>query len=318
MGLRQRLGGVEVLGSEMKVMMRGDRNLVAISGRPRATSTAELRWEQSREAALAAALSAQFAAPISASSIRLETTAGGEERFRIAAGARWSMSEAAPVRPVMFPAGSRLIAAYVTEFYAGPSDSADAVAFRYVIAADDGRVLERRDLTVSEKKKDPPPPPPADFLYRVYAESSNQRPLDGPQQDLSPHPTGVPDGTTSPFLPSGFVTIGGFNTPPSGFPDPWLAADAMETNGNNADAYVDFAAPDGLTPGVDFRANTTSPRVFDRTYDTALGPTATVDQSKAAITNASTRSTAARLLVRLGVRRGGGQRAAEQLWPRRR
>ena len=60
----------------------------------------------------------------------------------------------------------------------------------------------------------------------------------------------------------------------------------METNGNNADAYVDFAAPDGLTPGVDFRANTTSPRVFDRTYDTALGPTATVDQSKAAITNA--------------------------------
>ena len=137
----------------MKVMMRGDRNLVAISGRPRATSTAELRWEQSREAALAAALSAQFGAPISASSIRLETTAGGEERFRIAAGARWSMSEAAPVRPVMFPAGSRLIAAYVTEFYAGPSDSADAVAFRYVIAADDGRVLERRDLTVSEKKR---------------------------------------------------------------------------------------------------------------------------------------------------------------------
>ena len=284
--LRQRLGGVDVLGSDVKVMMRGDHNLVAISGRPRATSAADLRWEQSREAALAAALSAQFGSQVSAASITVETMANAEERFRIAAGSRLHMSEAAPVRPVMFPVGGRLLSAYVTEFYAGPIDSVDATAFRYVIAADDGRVLERRDLTVSEKRHDPPPAPPIDFLYRVYAEPSNQQPLDGPQQDLSPHPTGVPDGTTSPFLPSNFVTMGGFNHPPSGVPDPWLAGDAMETNGNNADAYVDFSAPDGLTPGVDFRADVTSPRSFDRTYDTTLGPTATVNQSKAAITNA--------------------------------
>ena len=284
--LRQRLAGVEVLGSHVKVMMHGDHQLVAISGRPHATGGAETRWAQSREAALAAALSAQFGSQISASSIATETTATDEERFRIAGGSDLYMSEAAPVRPVMFPVGGRLVAAYVTEFYAGVLDSVDAAAFRYVIAADDGRVLERRDLTVSEKPKDPPAPPPVDFLYRVYAEPSNQRPLDGPQQDLSPHPTGVPDGTTSPFLPSNLVTMGGFNHPPSGVPDPWLAADALETNGNNADAYVDFSAPDGLTPGVDFRANVTSPRSFDRTYNTALGPTATVDQSKAAITNA--------------------------------
>ena len=85
------------------------------------------------------------------------TTDGGEQRFQIAAGSSLQMSEAAPVRPVMFPVGGRLVAAYVTEFYAGPADSADAAAFRYVVAADDGRVLERRDLTVSEKRKDPPP-----------------------------------------------------------------------------------------------------------------------------------------------------------------
>src|SRR5262245_53993435 len=200
------------------------------------------------------------------------------------------MSEAAPVRPVMFPAGDRLVAAYVTEFYAGAPDSVDATAFRYVLAADDGRVLDRRDLTVSEKPKDPPAgPPPADFFYRVYAEPSNQRPLDGPQQNLSPHPTGVPDGTTAPFLPSNLVTMGGFNHPPTGVPDPWLAPDATETNGNNADAYVDLEAPDGLTPppaGRDFRADITSPRSFDRTYDVTREPIATVDQQKASITNA--------------------------------
>jgi hypothetical protein len=120
----------------------------------------------------------------------------------------------------------------------------------------------------------------------VYAEPSNRRPLDGPQQNVSPHPTGVPDGTLPPFLTSNLVTMGGFNHPPSGVADPWLAPDATETRGNNADAYVDFSAPDGLTAGVDFRADVTSLRTFDRIYDTALGPTATVDQSKAAITNA--------------------------------
>src|SRR5262245_6694058 len=284
--LRQRYHGIEVMGSDVKVMMHGDNQLVAISGRPRATGVADMRWEQSREAALAAALSAQFGSAVSQSAIATETVSG-DERYRIAAGSRLYRSEAAPVRQVMYPVGGRLVAAYVTEFYAGTLDSIDSTAFRYVIAADDGRVLERRDLTVSEKRKDPPSaPPPVDFLYRVYAEPSNQRPLDGPQQDLSPHPTGFPDGTTSPFLPSNLVTMGGFNNPPSGVADPWLAPDATETNGNNADAYVDFAAPDGLTPGVDFRADVTSARSFDRTYDTTLGPTATVDQSKASITNA--------------------------------
>ena len=285
--LRQRLAGVEVMGSNVKVLMRGDdHQLVAISGRPRSTIGAATRWERSREQALAAALSAQFGAQIAASSIATEAVSG-EQRFRLPGGSGLEMSEAAAVRPVMFPLGGRLVAAYVTEFYAGQADSVDASAFRYVVAADDGRVLERRDLTVSEKKIPPSDPPAMDeFNYRVYAEPFNQRPLDGPQQDLSPHPTGVPDGTTSPFLPSNFVSMRGFNHPPSGVPDPWLAPDATETVGNNADAYVDLGAPDGLTPGKDFRADVTAPRTFGRTYDTNLGPRANDDQSKAAIQNA--------------------------------
>src|SRR5947207_2800602 len=84
----------------------------------------------------------------------------------------------------------------------------------------------------------------------------------------------------APSLASTF----GLNRQPSRNADPWLAPTATETNGNNADAYVDHRAPDGIDstgPTPDFRANVTSDRTFDRTYDTALAPLASEDQSKA-------------------------------------
>src|SRR5262249_51460502 len=115
---------------------------------------------------------------------------------------------------------------------------------------------------------------------------ADQRPLDGPQIGLSPHPTGNPDGTNPPFVGPNLVSVGGFNHPPGGVADPWLAPDAIETRGNNADAYTDFSAPDGFTAGIDFRADLTSPFSFDRVYDFTLQPVATIDQSKASIANA--------------------------------
>jgi hypothetical protein len=149
--LRQQLGGLDVLGSEVKVLMRSDHELVAISGRPRATGAAQPRFAQSREDALAAALSDRFGSLIPAVSIETVTLAGGEQRFQIAPNPTLHMSEPAPVRAVLFPANGQLVAAYVTEFYAGTSDAPDGEAFRYVVAADDGRVLERRSLTVSAR-----------------------------------------------------------------------------------------------------------------------------------------------------------------------
>ena len=284
--LRQRHLGVDVYGGEVKVLMRGDHRLVAISGRPRATGGAQLRFDRSRQEALAAALSDRFATQVSPFSIAEVGTVAGEPRYQVA-GTDVQMPDGALVRPVFFPAGGRLVAAYATDFYAGSADSNDSAAYRYVIDAQSGRVLERRNLTVSEG---PGPAasstPPAEFFYRVFAEAGNQRPLDGPQVDVSPHPTGTPDGTRPPFVLPNLVTMGGFNHPASGVADPWLAADAIETTGNNADAYVDLSAPDGFTPGVDFRADLTAPRSFDRTFDTTKEPVATIDQSKAAITNA--------------------------------
>jgi len=129
--LRQRVGGVDVFDSDVKVLMRGDHELVAISGRPRQTEAAQTRFARSREQALAAALADQFGGQISASSITPVAMPGGEQRYQIADGSSVHMSEAAQVRPVMFPVDGRLVAAYLTEFHAGPSDSADSAAFRY-------------------------------------------------------------------------------------------------------------------------------------------------------------------------------------------
>jgi fungalysin metallopeptidase (M36)/PA domain-containing protein/fungalysin/thermolysin propeptide len=285
--MRQRHAGLDVYGSDVKVLMHADHRLVAIAGHPVATAGAQARFGRSPQDALAAALSERFGAPVSTASIETVSSASGDQRFQIAAGSALHMSEAAPVKAVFFPVGGRLVAAYVTDFYAGTTDSADSAAFRYVIAADDGRVLERRDLTVSEAPHNPPSAtPPTEFTYRVFAEPSNQRPLDGPQIGLTPHPTGVPDGIVPPLVPPNLVTVGGFNHPPSGVPDPWLPADAIETTGNNADAYVDLSAPDGFTAGVDFRADITSAHFFDRIYDFTQEPVASVDQQKASITNA--------------------------------
>jgi hypothetical protein len=65
--------------------------------------------------------------------------------------------------------------------------------------------------------------------------------------------------------------------------DPWLAAGATQTLGNNVDAYADRNAPDGFG-GADFRATTTSAGVFDRTYNTAQSPTVNQNQQRASIT----------------------------------
>jgi len=65
----------------------------------------------------------------------------------------------------------------------------DVEVFQYVIADDDGRVLYRRDATAYEA-----------FKYRVWAdEGGDHRPADGPLNDFTPHPTGVPgEGPTGP------------------------------------------------------------------------------------------------------------------------
>ena len=77
----------------------------------------------------------------------------------------------------------------------------------------------------------------------------------------------------------------GFNKNPTGGHDPWLAAGATETKGNNVDAYTDNNdARDGFTAGEDLRAAVSSAQTFNYTYDTTKAPTSSTSQIMAAVT----------------------------------
>ena len=104
------------------------------------------------EDALALALSHRFSIAVGSSSVtRVDgDPASPARRFAVAAGTGLILSEPAAVSSVFYPAGSTLVAAYVIEFYAATTDTSDADAFRYIVAADDGRLLDVRDLTVQE------------------------------------------------------------------------------------------------------------------------------------------------------------------------
>lgn len=177
------------------------------------------------------------------------------------------------VKKVYFPLGKQLVPAYFLEMRTKRIDENDSDAYAYVIAADDGRVLLRQNLTHA-------------FSYRVWADPKFQnRPTDGPQADYNPNPVGVPNGSSPPYVAPVLVSMDGFNKNPNGTFDPWLPANATTTTGNNVDAYADRSNGDGFTPNSnDARATTTSPATFDRSYDPAQDPAANQNQVMAAVT----------------------------------
>jgi large repetitive protein len=147
----------------------------------------------------------------------------------------------------------------------------------FVIAADAGHageVLFQHDLTAND----------AAFKYRAYVDAATKIPLDGPQgNDVAPYPSPKPSGFKPPLGASQLVTLQNY---PFSKNDPWLAANATTTNGNNVDAYADLAAPEGyFSADTDLRPTTTSANTFDRLYDASLSPGATPTSIQAATTH---------------------------------
>lgn len=249
---RQRVAGVEVLGSELRVLLRADGSLVAMSGDPSPWARPASRPPRFRH----------------------------DEREAVDAAARDAPSTRGAtavvpgrVRPALVPDGGRLIPVWVVEI-AIEADRAHELE-RVIVAADDLRIVERRSLTARDA-----------FRYRVWADAEGDlRPADGPLTDFSPHPTGMPDGTSPEGATAVLLAVEGLNSPEGGAPDPWLRDGALESSGNNVNAYTDSVPPDGFSDG-DLHATATGAGELDRTYDLSAGPLATDDQRRAAVTQA--------------------------------
>lgn len=274
----QKIGGIEVYPSQAAVVMKQNLDLVAVSGHlhntnidlPKGTAVQEI----SAAEALASTLSRHLLTELSAGDVVDNRQGRGELRYFVLAPqvTNAHLSMPALVKRIYFAGGDSLEPAYFIEFYAGRSEQLDTDAFRYVISANDGRILEMRDLVAYEE-----------FNYRVWADADG-RPADSPLADFTPHPTGLPDRSTFPFVAPTLITMEGFNTNPDGNIDPWLDSGASETSGNNVDAYTDHQAPDGYTNG-DIRATVSSARTFDYVFDFGVDAIANEDQQMASVTS---------------------------------
>ena len=272
---RQVVGGVDVFRDELKLMMDRDNNLIAASGYIASkgelgkSGVASFRLQESQ--AIAAALADYADGAVNAGAIQPAGQGdGGYLKFDASTAAPQLAAELAPSRPirikrVLFHEPGSLKAAYYIEVMSSSE------AYSYVVSADDASILFRHSLTESDS-----------YTYRVWADNTSlHTPYDGPQgNDPTPHPTGTPNNLNPALI---LPVLETFQNGPISTNDPWLPPASTETVGNNVDAYADLVTPDGLTAG-DFRATTTSPSTFDRTYDTNQSPAFSTDQQRASVT----------------------------------
>jgi hypothetical protein len=264
---RQRIGGVEIHGGEVRMLLGADGSLRAVTGRLFPATVANDSFRLDDTSAVSVALKTQFQVEVPASAFSQREKRGDYRTLALPPRTDVRV-DALRTKQVYLPVDGKLTAAWFVELFGQRSSGSEQQARRYLVAAGSGKVLRNVDLKSHEA-----------FNYRVYAETTgDKRPLDGPIADWSPHPAGTPDGSYPAYIPANLVSIDGFNEPG----DPWLAADATTTVGNNVEAGTDRNG-DNLVAGADIRAETTRSRTFDYAYNTAADPLATPDQGKAAL-----------------------------------
>ncbi|MBL0275067.1 MAG: M36 family metallopeptidase [Anaeromyxobacter sp.] len=295
---RQAPGGVEVFRGEASVAMRRDLSLVAVSGSLAPTSAlaaASARaaaparagrgaagWTLDAPSALAAALTDLTGQAFAAADFAPAGRAGAFETFDLRPAAAVARAgrflRPAGVRRTWFRLPGGLTPAWRVEVAYQRLGARETLSYGSVVAAGDGALLFRKDQQEHQA-----------FSYRVWAsDPATLLPDDGPQGLAgTPHPTGLLDGYQPPLAAQRLVTL---QSLPFSRNDPWLPAGAVETSGNNADAYADLSAPDGFTSlvessaSLDQRAAVTAPGAFDHAYDLAQDPLASASQIQAAVT----------------------------------
>ena len=261
---RARAAGLEVVDSELRVLTRRDGSLALVSGLPPPPLRERPRFALSAAQAFARALGAELGRAVRTSELAAGPEVTGRATFR-APGV--PLIDPCRIRRVLAVDGAALRPAWQVEILR--DDAGRARGAEYLIDAARGDVLRQKRLDAD-----------AEFQYRVWADPDDARPLDGPLADVTPHPTGEPDGTSPAGTAPSLITMEAFNQPG----DPWLADNATTSRGNNVDAYADLGGNDGFDTG-DLRASVTDPGVFDRTYNLAAEPAATNNQVRAAVTH---------------------------------
>jgi len=278
--LQQHIDGIPVDHAELRVLVHADGSFAAAAGTLLAAS-GKPSFQGSSVQALGHALDKHFGAARPQAAIASagpsSPQTGGWESLQVAPAAGMKI-DTARARQTLANIGGVLVPAWEVEVQgdAAPDPNVDPSfptfsSHSYLIADKTGAVLRDNDLVQHDA-----------FVYRTYMETTgNRRPLDGPLQDFSPHPTGKPDGSTPALVSSNLVVQEAFNGPN----DPWLATNATTTSGNNAESFADLDA-DRVFDNADVRPVVRSSRVLDYTYDHTMGPTDAPTQSEAAAVNA--------------------------------
>ncbi len=274
--LAQQIDGVVVHQGELRVLMHADGSFAAVSG-TLLPSTTKPKFVSSPREALERALDNQFGAARPAMAITDDGESGGWHTLSVASTPELQISSARARRELVED-GDRLVEAWAVEVTADAAldpmsdlSMPTNTSHRYLVADAGGQIL--RDINLVHEDA---------FVYRAYAETTGvRRPFDGPLASFAPHPTGVPDGSAPSFVPAPLVVMEAFNAPI----DRWLANNATTTSGNNAEAFADLDGNSVFSTG-DIRPEVKSGRILNYTYNPALEPLATPDQSKAATVNA--------------------------------
>jgi hypothetical protein len=269
--LRQEIDQVPIHQGELRVLVHPDGSLAAVAG-TMLPNAARPTFRSTAAAAVDRALDALYG-PTRARPILTEAAPqDGYSAVSVASTPEFIV-HAARAKRELFLDGARLVPVHSIEIEAEKINidrRVELAARRYLIAADDGRVL--RDVNLIESDA---------FVYRALAETTGTRiPLDGAFASYTPHPTGFPDGSVPGFGPYNLVVQDSFNGPR----DPWLSPIATTTSGNNVDAFADISPPLGFSAG-DIRPEVRGGRTLNFRYDFTAEPLATVDQSKAAAVN---------------------------------
>jgi len=258
---RSEAQGLPVIEGEVKLLVDAQGRVQAWAVDPAATAglrgpDAQLHEAEAAAAAAEAccAVALDPAAPVARPDGWLDLEAGP------------ALSQPARVRPVAFLVDDVLRRAWQVELWVTAEHGADSHLWEVIVDAADGTALRTRSLDRHLE------------LRVFHDEDGDLRPLDGPIEDATPHPTEIPGDWVPELIEPVLIEIEPFNAPG----DPWLAEGVSTTAGNHADTYVDHAEPDGFSDG-DFYAEQTAEGTFDYTYDHTLDPAEDSTQSQAAI-----------------------------------